>query len=184
MRNICTAETTCQADGHVEGCPAGATVEARVEASSLGTPEAKALRATVSDEHAARIVARARELEDVEALAEREREALLRTVHMATCYSAMKHTWESDEYVICVRTARAIISTGQWGSAQRDAQHDAQVAAAAEAAAGERIAQAIEADRNRILYGERGDGWDRGIMHAAAIARAAVTTSTDEQGDK
>ena len=38
-------------------------IEDLVERSSLGTPEAKALRATVSDEHAARIVARARELE-------------------------------------------------------------------------------------------------------------------------
>lgn len=34
-----------------------------VEASSLGTPEAKALRASVSDEQARRIVERARELE-------------------------------------------------------------------------------------------------------------------------
>jgi hypothetical protein len=34
-----------------------------IERSSLGTPEAKALRATVSDEHAAHIVARARALE-------------------------------------------------------------------------------------------------------------------------
>lgn len=38
-------------------------IAAKVEASSLGTPEAKALRATVSDEHAARIVARSKELE-------------------------------------------------------------------------------------------------------------------------
>jgi len=37
-------------------------IEDLIERSSLGTPEAKALRATVSDEHAARIVARAREL--------------------------------------------------------------------------------------------------------------------------
>jgi hypothetical protein len=37
-------------------------IRAKVEASSLGTPEAQALRATVSDEHAARIVARAEEL--------------------------------------------------------------------------------------------------------------------------
>jgi hypothetical protein len=40
-----------------------ADIAAKVEASSLGTPEAKALRATVSDEHAARIVARAKELD-------------------------------------------------------------------------------------------------------------------------
>jgi len=39
------------------------TIKAKIEASSLGTPEARALRATVSDEHAARIVARAREME-------------------------------------------------------------------------------------------------------------------------
>lgn len=34
-----------------------------LEQSSLGTPEARALRATVSDEHAARIVQRAQEIE-------------------------------------------------------------------------------------------------------------------------
>ncbi|WP_182377875.1 hypothetical protein [Nocardioides sp. WS12] len=34
---------------------------ALIERSSLGTPEAKALRETVSDEHAARIVARSKE---------------------------------------------------------------------------------------------------------------------------
>jgi hypothetical protein len=38
-------------------------IAAKFERSSFGTPEAQALRATVSDEHAARIVARARELE-------------------------------------------------------------------------------------------------------------------------
>jgi hypothetical protein len=38
-------------------------IRAKVERSSLGTPEAQALRATVSDEHAARIVARAKELD-------------------------------------------------------------------------------------------------------------------------
>jgi hypothetical protein len=38
------------------------SIAAKIEASSLGTPEAKALRATVSDEHAARIVARAEAL--------------------------------------------------------------------------------------------------------------------------
>lgn len=37
-------------------------IRAKVEASSLGTPEAQAIRATVSDEDAARVVARAREL--------------------------------------------------------------------------------------------------------------------------
>lgn len=40
-------------------------IEAKIEASSLGTPEAKALRDTVSDEHAARIVQRAKELGEV-----------------------------------------------------------------------------------------------------------------------
>lgn len=43
--------------------PAAEDIRAKVERSSLGTPEAQALRATVSDEHAARIVARAKELD-------------------------------------------------------------------------------------------------------------------------
>lgn len=47
-------------------------IEDLIERSSLGTPEAKALRATVSDEHAARIVARAKELESAESAALRE----------------------------------------------------------------------------------------------------------------
>lgn len=49
-----------------KGCYAvgtGKSIRDLIEASSLGTSEAQALRATVSDEHAARIVERARELE-------------------------------------------------------------------------------------------------------------------------
>lgn len=40
--------------------PEAASVEDLIERSSLGTPEARALRATVSDEDAARIVARSK----------------------------------------------------------------------------------------------------------------------------
>lgn len=40
-----------------------ARIRDTIERSSLGTPEAKALRDSVSDEHAARIVKRAEELE-------------------------------------------------------------------------------------------------------------------------
>lgn len=53
----------------------GGDIAAKIEASSLGTPEAQALRATVSDERAARVVARSKELAapvesaDVETLA-------------------------------------------------------------------------------------------------------------------
>jgi hypothetical protein len=38
-------------------------MERLIERSSLGTPEAKALRATVSDEQVAKVMARVRELE-------------------------------------------------------------------------------------------------------------------------
>lgn len=44
-------------------------IEELVERSSLGTPEAKALRASVTDEEAARVVQRARELADAQAAA-------------------------------------------------------------------------------------------------------------------
>lgn len=39
------------------------TIEELVEASSLGTPEAKAARASVTDEQVARVMARLRELD-------------------------------------------------------------------------------------------------------------------------
>lgn len=41
------------------------TIQELIDRSSLGTPEAKAARASVSDEQAARVVARAKELSDL-----------------------------------------------------------------------------------------------------------------------
>jgi hypothetical protein len=65
--NYCETDATIFVCGEcgeeVERVVDDADISAKVEASSLGTPEARALRATVSDEHAARIVARARKLE-------------------------------------------------------------------------------------------------------------------------
>ncbi|WP_028474070.1 hypothetical protein [Nocardioides alkalitolerans] len=46
-----------------EGGEPSRSIEDLIERSSLGTPEAKAARASVSDEHAARVVARAHELD-------------------------------------------------------------------------------------------------------------------------
>lgn len=45
----------------------GKTIEELIEASSLGTPEAKALRASVSDEQVAKVMRRYRELRDTDA---------------------------------------------------------------------------------------------------------------------
>lgn len=44
------------------------SIEELIENSSLGTPEAKTLRASVSDEQVAKVKARAKELEDLEDL--------------------------------------------------------------------------------------------------------------------
>jgi len=64
-------------------------VEDLIERSSLGTPEAKALRATVSDEHAARIVERAQELE------RDEKDALREARILANCVNP-KHVESGD----------------------------------------------------------------------------------------
>lgn len=57
------SETTAQTPPIPSDFEATDGIRDMIDRGSLGTPEAKALRATVSDEAAARVVARARELE-------------------------------------------------------------------------------------------------------------------------
>ncbi len=70
-----------------------------VEQSSLGTPEAVEKRASVSDEHAARIVALARELDAAEQIACTCAASLIETnSHEDTC-AVNEARWDDPEYL-------------------------------------------------------------------------------------